>query len=108
MMYDWSMESNYSTLVNSARPIPVQEHRAFGERSFLKDPSVLTARSQPRSLLPSTGKLQFPRPLPLTRHSSLPRKAGSSGESLKGSLTDVVCARVGGDQLCPRQMVYCG
>ena len=22
-------------IVNSARPIPVQEHRAFGERSFL-------------------------------------------------------------------------
>src|SRR3989338_7952486 len=32
---------------------------------------------------PSRGNLQFPRPLSLTRHSSLPRKAGSSGESLK-------------------------
>src|SRR3989338_2903063 len=45
--------------------------------------SPLNARSQTRSLLSSTGKLQFPRPLSLTRHSSLPRKAGSSGESLK-------------------------
>src|SRR3989338_6347918 len=64
--------------------LPRRNKGYFGQKvtKTLFGNSPLNARSQTRSLLSSTWKLQFPRPLSLTRHSSLPRKAGSSGESL--------------------------
>src|SRR3989338_3597115 len=76
--------------------LPRRNKGYFGQKvtKTLFGNSPLNARSQTRSLLPSTGKLQFPRPLSLTRHSSLPRKAGSSGESLTNSAHELSELRI--------------